>query len=333
MYLLLLVFGTILTAAGMVLAASGVSIQERAFDATIVTPGIVAVIGGLVLIGLGLALRVLQRIENALAARPMPRATRAGEAVASTAASQLLSEPTRVSLPSKTASRPQAAPVVTPVSPPAADEKRLEDLAAQLSEKLPEKVPALTRFESTPAVAETDLSLAPKSLLPKSPSPSVPSLGGDEIGKANEVPAARRMNGAAPARTAPRLDLTARSPITSARPKGPAFDSLWPKGPRPMRAAQSAAAQSAAAQPTPMTAAAAPAAVEPEQNSEPALEPSPSTVAQDEAPAAVTILKSGVVDGMAYTLYSDGSIEAELPQGRLRFGSISELRNHIEQSA
>jgi hypothetical protein len=52
-----------------------------------------------------------------------------------------------------------------------------------------------------------------------------------------------------------------------------------------------------------------------------------------EAPAPVSILKSGVVDGMAYTLYSDGSIEAQLPQGTLRFGSITELRHHIEQSA
>jgi hypothetical protein len=44
----------------------------------------------------------------------------------------------------------------------------------------------------------------------------------------------------------------------------------------------------------------------------------------------VTILKSGVVEGMAYTLYSDGSIEAQLPQGTLRFGSIAALRSHIE---
>ncbi len=34
---------------------------------------------------------------------------------------------------------------------------------------------------------------------------------------------------------------------------------------------------------------------------------------------------------MAYTLFSDGSIEAQLPQGTLRFGSIIELRHHIEQ--
>jgi hypothetical protein len=36
---------------------------------------------------------------------------------------------------------------------------------------------------------------------------------------------------------------------------------------------------------------------------------------------------------MAYTLYSDGSIEAQLPQGTLRFGSITALRDHIESGA
>jgi hypothetical protein len=45
------------------------------------------------------------------------------------------------------------------------------------------------------------------------------------------------------------------------------------------------------------------------------------------------ILKSGVVDGMGYTLYVDGSIEAELPQGTVRFASIHELRAHLEKNA
>jgi hypothetical protein len=43
-------------------------------------------------------------------------------------------------------------------------------------------------------------------------------------------------------------------------------------------------------------------------------------------------MKSGVVDGMGYTLYVDGSIEAELPQGTLRFASINDLREHLEQN-
>jgi hypothetical protein len=48
---------------------------------------------------------------------------------------------------------------------------------------------------------------------------------------------------------------------------------------------------------------------------------------------AIAILKSGVVDGMGYTLYVDGSIEAELPQGTLRFASINELRSHLEKNS
>ena len=50
-------------------------------------------------------------------------------------------------------------------------------------------------------------------------------------------------------------------------------------------------------------------------------------------PRAVAVLKSGVVDGMAYTLYVDGSIEAELPQGTVRFASIHELRNHLAKNS
>ena len=87
-----------------------------------------------------------------------------------------------------------------------------------------------------------------------------------------------------------------------------------------MRAAPSALAQATAA--------------EPGLNTEAPVDT--AQVAPDAAPEmepAVSVLKSGVVDGMAYTLYSDGSIEAQLPQGTLRFGSITELRNHIEQSA
>ncbi len=44
----------------------------------------------------------------------------------------------------------------------------------------------------------------------------------------------------------------------------------------------------------------------------------------------VTVLKSGIVDGMAYSLYSDGSIEAEMPEGSMRFASIDELRAHLD---
>jgi hypothetical protein len=53
--------------------------------------------------------------------------------------------------------------------------------------------------------------------------------------------------------------------------------------------------------------------------------------APGEAQSAVTVLKSGVVDGMAYSLYSDGSIEAQMPEGLMRFASLDELTAHIDR--
>jgi hypothetical protein len=64
----------------------------------------------------------------------------------------------------------------------------------------------------------------------------------------------------------------------------------------------------------------------------PAADDSPDRKQPEQKPP-VAILKSGVVDGMGYTLYVDGSIEAELPDGTLRFASINELRTHLEQNS
>jgi len=67
----------------------------------------------------------------------------------------------------------------------------------------------------------------------------------------------------------------------------------------------------------------------------PPTEPEPGPDADRRGALAValdaqpTVLKSGVIEGMAYTLYSDGSVEAELPQGTMRFGSIAEWRVHM----
>jgi hypothetical protein len=59
----------------------------------------------------------------------------------------------------------------------------------------------------------------------------------------------------------------------------------------------------------------------------------PAAPPREEPPpaAAVMVVKSGVVDGMAYSLYSDGSIEAQMPEGMMRFASIEELRAHLDQ--
>src|SRR5580698_224548 len=57
MYVFLLILGAVIAAAGIVLVAAGVPIQGHEFDASVMTPGAVAIVGGLILIGLGLAVR------------------------------------------------------------------------------------------------------------------------------------------------------------------------------------------------------------------------------------------------------------------------------------
>jgi hypothetical protein len=123
----------------------------------------------------------------------------------------------------------------------------------------------------------------------------------------------------------------APEPVKEERPRSSFFDSMWPPENKMFGRTDEAPAAAESAEP------AAPLR-EPEPEPEPeapASEPAEAPVAPaDEAPRprAIAILKSGVVDGMSYTLYVDGSIEAELPQGTLRFASIHELRAHLEQN-
>jgi hypothetical protein len=119
----------------------------------------------------------------------------------------------------------------------------------------------------------------------------------------------------------PQLDFLVRPrPARTSQPV--AFDAVWPK--RSTR--EPPAPTDTEEQPV----AAAPVGVDtmPETPV-----PEPAVVPPAEAVQAVAVLKSGVVDGMAYTLYADGSIEAQLPQGTVRFGSIAELRTHIESNS
>lgn len=91
------------------------------------------------------------------------------------------------------------------------------------------------------------------------------------------------------------------------------FDDAWPKSER-ARPADAPPQRRVARSPSTIT--------------DPAASRQPPAV-EDQPP--VTVLKSGVVDGMAYSLYSDGSIEAQMPEGMMRFASIDELRAHLDQ--
>jgi hypothetical protein len=98
-------------------------------------------------------------------------------------------------------------------------------------------------------------------------------------------------------------------PQRRASPRERGFDAVW-------------APESAKTAPSPSPSPPRPAA-------EPSRESEPVAIRPTREPQAVTVLKSGVIEGMAYTLYSDGSIEADLPQGMVRFASIDALRRHL----
>ena len=85
------------------------------------------------------------------------------------------------------------------------------------------------------------------------------------------------------------------------------FDNAWPQSPR--------------AELEPRRAEAAP-------DIRPGAEAMPGEPAAD----GLTVVKSGVVDGMSYTLFSDGSIEARLPgEDPIRFGSLDALRTYLDE--
>jgi len=102
--------------------------------------------------------------------------------------------------------------------------------------------------------------------------------------------------------------------------------------PAPVRAAQSAAIP-ASETPSenvdlaPLTRVAEPTAPQPPPAA-PLVRPAPKPAAPQNGPAS-TVYRAGVIDGMAYTLFMDGSIQAELPQGTVKFANIDDLQKYL----
>jgi hypothetical protein len=295
------VAGGLVTLAGLALVATGAIPHDGAFDSGALTAGTIAAVGGLLLIGIGVTVRELRRIERVIASRPSP-AQHFGEHQAIDFAEP--HNPPRI--PAVTKSGPPA----TQAASAAAVARTVEDAA---SEHLRAKIPPQKRIEEEPEdIAEADV--APVARFPLRP---------DDFRERRD-PSARShgTNGATPPRAIADIDTRPRLAGSPATPRAKVFNAFWSGGQRrdpPTAAAQATAAVARAL---------------------PAGDPAPAgqtfsdaIAAPIDQPAAVTILKSGVIEGMAYTLYSDGSIEAQLPQGTLRFGSIAALRDHIESKS
>jgi hypothetical protein len=337
MSVILFILGILVTGAGIVAIGFGIPINEFNLGYTLIVSGTTAFAGGLILIGLAAAVDQLNQIVLGLrpraGARPGPQ-PQAAEPALPGAARPTPQPPGQV--PVKAA---MPAPPRNPVPAKAKAEERgpLPTLAEAVAEASPSAIERL-RLSMGRVVRKTgdeaDTGEVPYAS-PASAPPPGPGVGaemdprmdprmgpdiGDDIGPTNMTPNGAVPTGgpgAAPARKPP-LDFLFRSKAREPQPE--AFDAVWPKRAAPRRPDEQVNADE------PMR----PAIDEVPITSRPYPDTLPSSSTNELRPAA--ILKSGVVDGMAYTLYADGSIEAQLPQGTVRFGSIAELRSHIENS-
>lgn len=305
MSVILLVPGILLAAAGGALIGFGIPIKELPLGTTLILAGAFAFVGGLLLVGLSAVVAELARVTAALkGAQPQ---------------AQTAAHPARIELPAPSAETVAREPVKevvnepVPVTPPApspapAPPSPAVEVSASAIERLRSNIPrpdkAVPEAEDTVPLSPNGQQAAHPIEPPVQPGP-VPRSGGAAAVETRE----------------PRLDFLFRPRQTRPAPQQEAFDSLWPKRggregqPDPRLEVARAPAAGTAAHVAPATEAPPP--------------PAPAPAQQERT---VAILKSGVVDGMAYTLYADGSIEAQLPQGTVRFGSIAELRAHIENN-
>ena len=323
---LLLVVGTIAVVAGAVMIGFGVPINEFSFGNTLIVAGTTATVGGLIIIALGLVVSKLQRVAEALATREPIRSSRPADMFESAAGSRTAPAPGQIPFPPKPKSdtgirEPQPFEHRAGAAPPA-------DIPVNEG-PAPSFAPTLRNPDEAPVTVDDEISLSPQHPMARTRSRCLPISPSPRGTRHRSV----SMDlGSAEKRHEPTPDAGWRSapppaaPPQTRQPHTAYFDAMWPAEAKPAKGPADTDAKSFEPKfdPSPRETAAAPA-----NRAEPEVTPPRA----ESEPRAVAILKSGVVDGMGYTLYVDGSIEAELPQGTLRFASINELRSHLEKDA
>jgi hypothetical protein len=321
MSVLLSVLGVLSVLGGVAALAFGIPVKEFSFGNTLIESGVVAIVGGLIVFGLGAAIAELHRIVEMLGARPLSRAGRGLEPFEVPA--RLGPSGERIPFPPKIRSESKSEPKADAVTDAARVQSGEPLVYPPTAEDKAEMEP---EFDLPPALHNPDVPLMAEEdaeELPLSPrETAAPPMEFVEPPKF-EPPPPKPLPSEPPSFEPPSFEPPWRSPVP--RQDRPSFDSMWPVQPRTSvtePAATPAETAPSRAETIPRAGAMkAPAPVpEPEPEYEPEILP-------------VAILKSGVVDGMGYTLYVDGSIEAELPDGTVRFASINELRAHLEQNS
>jgi hypothetical protein len=277
--------------AGLLGIVFGLPVKEFSFGNTLILAGAVAACSGMIMIGLWTVVRELKNIARRLDAG-VPAAT---QPVAIGATSPGQAAENEDFLFDRDRSSPEGAGRAEPAAPPWHEEAAARDRVRQEGSPAPE--PAEAAPEIKPRRNLLFSSSSRKERERAQARTTEPSVA--DIGPAAAVPP--------PAKS-------------SEMPPPATFDDAWPQ-PERSRTADSSAQRRSARMPSTFTAA--------NTSATGADRYPPAAGNQDQPP--VTVLKSGVVDGMAYSLYSDGSIEAQMPEGMMRFASIDELRSHLDQ--
>ena len=327
MSIMLSLLGIVIAAVGIAAIGFGIPINEFTLGTTLIVAGVSALTGGLVLIGLAAVVAELRRLGEAVRARIAIRSeARPVEApeVEPTPSTMVVPPAPMVAVaarPPQTASpRARADAQVSearPREPRPAAELPDGDAAAPPVERLRASIPRAERSTAEPSI------LAQEEEVPLSPNGAahVQTRPPHVEAAAPEPKVSPEDRGAVEALKASRLDFLFRSRPTRPASQRENFDAAWSADARPAKRAES--------EPSP---ASEMGQVQADQAA-PVQDRRPEPALLEEPQGAAAILKSGVVDGMAYTLYTDGSIEAKLPDGTVRFGSIAELRAHIERNS
>ena len=288
----MLLAGIGLVLAGLLAIGYGITIKEFSTGNTLIISGAIGVCTGAIMFGLCAAVRELQSIARRLAGGvPQPR----GEVAA----------------------RPVLPPGLSPASGDASFPFNQE--AAEHAGGVEPAAPS----SAPPWRDEAATRERPRGDVPPEPEPAEAAAAVKPKRNLLFSSTSRKERERAQARTSEPLppdllsaDLRPNQPAAPPPPlppeaPPPSFDDAWPK-PERSKPGEVPPQRPAPRSPPPFS------------------EPDGAADRVNETPA-VTVLKSGVVDGMAYSLYSDGSIEAQMPEGMMRFASIDELRSHLDQ--
>ncbi len=292
MMAVLLIAGIGFVLAGLLAVGFGIPVKEFSFGNTLILTGAIVACTGAMMLGLWMVVRELKKIARQLGSG-VPLGSRAGntQALSATLGDQA----------------PEDGGFLFSRDQPAAENAGGAEPAAPSGSPPPwhEEATSRDRMRSDATVAPEPAETAP------APKPRRNLLFSSSSRKERERAQARAIDPSV-------LDIPPAVPAAppAAEPGEPppaSFDDAWPK---PERSRTSDAPPPRRGGRTPST------FTEPGAG---------ASAARNEDQPPVTVLKSGVVDGMAYSLYSDGSIEAQMPEGMMRFASIDELRSHLDQ--